>query len=64
MADDLYDDYDAYEDDIFMDEEEEAVEEPEAGAEGQNRTFIIGISVLGGLLVLAIGILCGFLPGD
>ena len=51
MADDLYDAFG--EDDIFMDEEEEVVEEPEADVEGQNRMFMIAVGILGGLLVLA-----------
>lgn len=53
MADDLYDAFG--DDDIFMDEEEDIVEEAEieTDAEGQNRTFMIAVGVLGGLLVLA-----------
>lgn len=49
MADDLRD---TFGDDVFMDAEEEAPEEE--GGEKKNRTFLIGVAVLGGLLLLAI----------
>jgi len=53
MSDDIYD---AFGDDLYMEpeEEEELQEEEEQGTDGQNRTFIIAVAVLGGLLVCAI----------
>jgi hypothetical protein len=48
MSDDVFETFG--DDDIFADEEE--TEEPEG--EGQNRTFIIAVAVLGGLLVCAL----------
>lgn len=49
MADDLRD---TFGDDAFMDAEEEVTEEE--GGEKKNRTFLIGVGLLGGLLLLAI----------
>ncbi len=48
MSDDLFGD------DIFLDAEEEGEGTPAAGGEGQNKTFIIAVAVLGGLLFIAI----------
>ncbi len=49
MADDLRD---AFGDDIFVDPEDEFGDEVEG--EGQNKMFLIGVAVLGGLLLIAI----------
>lgn len=49
MADDLRD---TFGDDVFMDAEEETPEEEDG--EKKNRTFLIGVAALGGLLLLAI----------
>ncbi|MGC9399428.1 MAG: hypothetical protein ACP5HM_09860 [Anaerolineae bacterium] len=51
MSDDLRD---AFGEDIFLEPEEEGIEEQ--GEEAQNRTFLIAVAVLGGLLLLAIGV--------
>ncbi len=48
MSDDLRD---AFGEDIFAEPEEEFEEE---GAESQNRTFLIAVAILGGLLLLAL----------
>ncbi len=50
MADDLRD---TFGEDVFLDAEEEEIEEE--GGEKQNRTFLIGVALLGSLLLLAIG---------
>jgi hypothetical protein len=51
MSDDLRD---AFGEDIFMEPEEEEFEDQEA--ESQNKTFLIAVAALGGLLLLAIGV--------
>lgn len=55
MADDLYDVYDGDSDDLTWEDEIEEDAADEAQAEGQNRTFLIAVAILGGLLVCAIG---------
>jgi hypothetical protein len=50
MSDDLFESFG--DEDLFEDEEEEI--SGEAEGEGQNRTFIIAVAVLGGLLVCAL----------
>jgi len=50
MSDDLRD---AFGEDIFAEPEEEFEEEE---AESQNRTFLIAVAILGGLLLVAIGV--------
>ncbi|MCD4738083.1 MAG: hypothetical protein K8R89_02335 [Anaerolineae bacterium] len=52
MSDDLRD---AFGEDIFMEPEEEDELEEETG-EAQNKTFLIAVAALGGLLFLAIGV--------
>ena len=52
MSDDLRD---AFGEDIFTEPEEEDTFEEETG-EAQNKTFLIAVAVLGGLLFLAIGV--------
>lgn len=51
MSDDLFESFG--DEDLFLDEEEEEIS-GEAEGEGQNRTFIIAVAVLGGLLVCAL----------
>jgi hypothetical protein len=51
MSDDLFESFG--DEDLFLDEEEEELS-GEAEGEGQNRTFIIAVAVLGGLLVCAL----------
>ena len=50
MSDDLFESFG--DEDLFAEEEEEI--SGEAEGEGQNRTFIIAVAVLGGLLVCAL----------
>jgi len=50
MSDNVFDAFGG--DDIFAEDEEEEEQQPEG--EGQNRTFIIAVAVLGGLLVCAL----------
>ncbi len=52
MSDDLRD---AFGDDIFLEQDDEEAMLAEEG-EGQNRTFLIGAAVLGGLLLCAIAV--------
>jgi cytoskeletal protein RodZ len=51
MSDDLFESFG--DEDLFADEEDEELS-GEAEGEGQNRTFIIAVAVLGGLLVCAL----------
>ena len=51
MSDDLFESFG--DEDLFADEDEEELSE-EAEGEGQNRTFIIAVAVLGGLLICAL----------